>query len=191
MQCQLYNLLLLNWYLLGLELNLGHTHKTRFWYLLGVFLKFSNYPHHFYGEVFPPPGSGPPNYKSKSLNTRPSAPVSLTGQGISCQSTSDCKVEETTGSFSISFYGLGCTGGGGPGAVWWVGWFSPPPPPPPPQTPINLMAHLLGTFEIKMAAHNSKHLICTILRNNRGLQTVYLPPIFNQRDDGLLFFWFL
>ena len=51
---------------------------------------------------------------------------------------------------------------------------------PPPIT-INLtvpLAHLLGTFQIKMAAHNSKHLICTILRNNRGLRTVYLPPIF-------------
>ena len=44
-------------------------------------------------------------------------------------------------------------------------FFSPPPPP----TTINLMAHLLGTFEIKMAANNSKYLICTILRNNRGL----------------------
>ena len=29
-----------------------------------------------------------------------------------------------------------------------------------------------------MAGHNSKHLICTISRNNRGLWTVYLPPIF-------------
>ena len=74
-------------------------------------------------------------------------------------------------------------GGGGGGCL--VGWVFFSPPPPPPQTPINLMAHLLGTFEIKMAAHNSKHLICTILRNNRGLQTVYLPPVFNQRDDGL------
>ena len=27
MQCQLYNLLF-NWYLLGVEMNLGHTHKT-------------------------------------------------------------------------------------------------------------------------------------------------------------------
>ena len=53
-------------------------------------------------------------------------------------------------------------------------FFSPPPPP----TAINLMAYLLGTFEIKMAAHSSKHLICTILRNTRGLWTVYLPPIF-------------
>ena len=38
--CQLYNLLMLNWYLSGVEMNLGHTHKTRFWYLLGVFSKF-------------------------------------------------------------------------------------------------------------------------------------------------------
>ena len=29
---QLYNLLLLNWYLLGMEINLGHAHKTRFWF---------------------------------------------------------------------------------------------------------------------------------------------------------------
>ena len=30
-KCQLYNLLLLNWYLLGVEINLGHAHKTRLW----------------------------------------------------------------------------------------------------------------------------------------------------------------
>ena len=30
------NLLLSNWHLLGVEMNLGHAHKTRFWYLLGV-----------------------------------------------------------------------------------------------------------------------------------------------------------
>ena len=41
--------------------------------------------------------------------------------------------------------------------------------PPSPLTAINLIAYLLGTFEIKMAAHNSNHLICAILRNNRGL----------------------
>ena len=39
-----------------LEMNLGHAHKTRFWYLLGVFSKISDeHPPHFYREV--PPGS--------------------------------------------------------------------------------------------------------------------------------------
>jgi len=54
---------------------------------------------------------------------------------------------------------------GGRGQFGGMLFFSPPSLP----TAINLMAHLLGAFEIKMAAHNSKHLICTILRNNRGL----------------------
>ena len=35
-------MLLLNWYLLGVEMNLGHGHKTRFWYLLWVLSKFSD-----------------------------------------------------------------------------------------------------------------------------------------------------
>ena len=50
-----YNLLLLNWYLLGVKMNLGHAHKTRFWYLLGLLSKFSDkHPRHFHrGE--PPP----------------------------------------------------------------------------------------------------------------------------------------
>ena len=53
-----YNLLLLNWYLLGVKMNLGHAHKTRFWYLLGVFSKFSDkHPRYFYGGVW---GSTPP-----------------------------------------------------------------------------------------------------------------------------------
>ena len=56
LQCQLCNLLLLNWFLLGVEMNLGHTHKTRFWYLLGVFSNiFDEHPRHFYRGV-PPPG---------------------------------------------------------------------------------------------------------------------------------------
>ena len=43
-----------NWYLLGVEVNLGHAHKTRFWYLLGVFSKFSaEQPRHFYGQYSP------------------------------------------------------------------------------------------------------------------------------------------
>ena len=45
----MYNLLLLNWYLLGMEMNFGHAHKTRFWYLLGEFSKFSD--EHFYRGV--------------------------------------------------------------------------------------------------------------------------------------------
>ena len=36
-------------YLLGVEMNLRHAHKTRFWYHLGVFSKFSDkHPRHFY-----------------------------------------------------------------------------------------------------------------------------------------------
>ena len=36
-------------------MNLGHAHKTSFWYLLGVFSKFSDeHPRHFYKGV--PPG---------------------------------------------------------------------------------------------------------------------------------------
>ena len=38
----------------GVKINLGHAHKTRFCYLLGMFLKFSNqHPHHFYRGVLP------------------------------------------------------------------------------------------------------------------------------------------
>ena len=48
----MYNLLLLNWYLLGVKMNLGHAHKTRFWYLLGVFS--GEHPVTFIGEC--PPG---------------------------------------------------------------------------------------------------------------------------------------
>ena len=47
----MYNLLLLNWCLLGVEMNLGHAHKTRFWYLLGVFS--DEHPRHFYRGVSP------------------------------------------------------------------------------------------------------------------------------------------
>ena len=42
--------------LLGVEMNLGHSHKTRFWYLLEVFSKFSDkYPVSFIGEYPSPP----------------------------------------------------------------------------------------------------------------------------------------
>ena len=85
-------------------MNLEHAHKTRFWYLLGVFLNYSDeHPGYFFGGSILPFRLGAPNYKSNALNTQPSAPVSLTGQGISCQGSSDCKVEETTGNFSLSF----------------------------------------------------------------------------------------
>ena len=44
----MYNLLWLNWYLLGVEI----PHKTRLWYLLGVLSKFSDkHPRHFYRGV--------------------------------------------------------------------------------------------------------------------------------------------
>ena len=50
----MYNLLLLNWYLLGVEMNLGHAHKTRFWYLLGVFSNLSDeHPRQFCRGVSP------------------------------------------------------------------------------------------------------------------------------------------
>ena len=50
-----YNLLLLNWYLFGVEMYLGDSHKTRFWYLLEVFSKFSDeHPRHFIRGVPPP-----------------------------------------------------------------------------------------------------------------------------------------
>ena len=40
-------------------MNLGHAHKTRFWYFLGVFSKFSDeHPLHFYTGVTPPPPLG-------------------------------------------------------------------------------------------------------------------------------------
>ena len=44
--------MLLNWYLIGVEMNLGQAHKTKFWYLLGVFSKFSDdLLHHVYRGV--------------------------------------------------------------------------------------------------------------------------------------------
>ena len=45
------------WWILGVEMNLEHAHKTRFWYLLGVMSKFSNEnPRPFYRRVSLPPG---------------------------------------------------------------------------------------------------------------------------------------
>ena len=45
---------MLNWYLLGLEMNLEHVNKTRFWYLLRMCSKFSDeHPRHFYRGVTP------------------------------------------------------------------------------------------------------------------------------------------
>ena len=45
-------------------MNLGHTHKTKFWYLLGLFSKFSDeHPCHFIGEY--PPGTMPVDSKFK------------------------------------------------------------------------------------------------------------------------------
>jgi len=51
-------------------MNLGHAHKTRFWYLLGVFSKFADeHPHHFYRRV--PPAPPPPGSSYKIIsNTR-------------------------------------------------------------------------------------------------------------------------
>ena len=49
--------IVLNWYLLKVEMNLGHAHKTRFWYLFGVFSKISDkHPRHFYRRLHPRSG---------------------------------------------------------------------------------------------------------------------------------------
>ena len=64
LQCEFYNFLLLNWFLfIGVEMNLGHAHETRFWYLLGVFSKFSDeHPLDFCrGVPLPPTGEFRPN----------------------------------------------------------------------------------------------------------------------------------
>ena len=46
--------IVLNWYLLGVEMNLPNAHKTRFWHLLGVFSKMPDeHPRHFIRE-YPP-----------------------------------------------------------------------------------------------------------------------------------------
>ena len=51
----------LNWYLLVVEMNLGHAHETRFWYLLGVFSKFSDeHPVTSIVETPHPPSPPPP-----------------------------------------------------------------------------------------------------------------------------------
>ena len=48
------------------EMNLGHAHKTWFWFFLRVFSKFSDeHPRHFYRGVLPPPPGGCySNYKA-------------------------------------------------------------------------------------------------------------------------------
>ena len=58
-QCQLYNLLLLKWQLLGVEMKLGQAHKTRFWYRSRCSRNFpTSTPITFIGEY--PRGSKPP-----------------------------------------------------------------------------------------------------------------------------------
>ena len=48
--------IVLNRYLLKVEMNLGHAHKTRFWYLFVVFSKISDKrPRHFYRRLHTPP----------------------------------------------------------------------------------------------------------------------------------------
>ena len=45
----------------GVRMNVDHTHKSIFWYLKGIFLKFSDeLCHHFYRGITlpPPPPSG-------------------------------------------------------------------------------------------------------------------------------------
>ena len=54
-------------------MNLEHARKTRFWYILEVFLKFSReHPCHFYRGVLPPGNSfslgGPPNFVALLLD---------------------------------------------------------------------------------------------------------------------------
>ena len=50
-------------------MNLGHSHKTRFWYHLEVFSKISDeQPRHFYRGVPPPPTPlGEKNLKTQQL----------------------------------------------------------------------------------------------------------------------------
>ena len=45
----------MNWYLLGVEMNLGHAHKTKFWYLLREVSKFSDEHPVTFIEEYPPP----------------------------------------------------------------------------------------------------------------------------------------
>ena len=46
-----YKLLFSNYYLLGVKKTSSHTHKTGYWYLLGVLCKISNkHHHHFYAD---------------------------------------------------------------------------------------------------------------------------------------------
>ena len=48
---------LVHLYLLGVKMNLSHTHKTRFGYLLGALFKISDdHPRHFYMKVPLPRG---------------------------------------------------------------------------------------------------------------------------------------
>ena len=55
--------IVLNRYLLKVEMNLGHAHKTRFWYLFGVSSKISDkHPRHFYRRLPPSP---PPPFRSE------------------------------------------------------------------------------------------------------------------------------
>ena len=57
LQCQLYNLWLLNWYLVGEKMNLGLIIKHDYGTFLGVFSKFfDEQPRHFYRGVPPLPG---------------------------------------------------------------------------------------------------------------------------------------
>ena len=54
-------------------MNLEHARKTRFWYILGVFLKFpASTPVTFIGGVLPPGNSfspgGPPNFVALLLD---------------------------------------------------------------------------------------------------------------------------
>ena len=45
---------MLNWYLVGVGMNLGQAHKARFWCTFLVFSKFSDeHSHHFYRGVHP------------------------------------------------------------------------------------------------------------------------------------------
>ena len=51
-------------------MSLGHANKKKkkFWYLLGMFSKFSDeHPHHFYRGVPPPPPLGEKNLKTQQL----------------------------------------------------------------------------------------------------------------------------
>ena len=81
-------------------MNLGHAYKTNFWYILGVFSKFSNkHPINFIGEFPPPPGPEHSDFYfshttgSNARLTATTSPLLQTKQTLKCTS---CNVRKIT-----------------------------------------------------------------------------------------------